>query len=217
MKTLQLLTILAFAFILQNNAFAQYPNPAQNQPTVVNDDQYNPNQQVPPVTEQPANVTVPDWAPTYDNAPQTQYYYMPDIETYYDVWNQEFVYLQDGNWLFSRTLPPMYSWYNLHSGHVVVLDRNVHQPWRHHELYASHYPRYYNRVTYPANGNIHPHGFDENTQRPIYRAAVRNQEIVHEERKIQDHPQRSMPVEYRDRNVGQPVRVEQHMTRPGRR
>ena len=45
------------------------------------------------------NVTTqPNWGPSgYDNV---NYYYMPDIETYYYVPKHQFIYLSGGNWVF---------------------------------------------------------------------------------------------------------------------
>ncbi len=40
-----------------------------------------------------AGVVLPDWAPAYGDVNLVRYYYFPDIECYYDVWNQDFVYL----------------------------------------------------------------------------------------------------------------------------
>ena len=159
------------------------------------------------VYEQPATVTPPDWAPAYDNAPQVQYYYMPDIEVYYDVWRHEFVYLEEGNWLFSATLPSMYSWYDLRRGHVVVLDHRVHRPWMHHELYVSHYPRYYHHVVYRTDEHGRPHGYNENSRKAIY--------DPHPEKEMpRTQPERRTPVQYQNKYVGQPVNVDKHMTRP---
>ncbi len=162
--------------------------------------------------QQPAVVTPPDWAPPYDSPAGVQYYYIPDISCYYDVWHHEFVYLDNGNWLFSPVLPPMYAGYDLLHGHIVILDRMVHHPWMHHELYASHYPRYYHHVVYPGReGYSRPYGFDENARKPIYvpaRDAGRHEVI---------QPARAQPVHYSDRNVGQPVHVEKEMMRPNHR
>jgi len=156
----------------------------------------------------PGVVTAPEWAPPYDNVGQVQYYYIPDIEVYYDVWNHEFVYLENGNWLFSPTLPAMYSWYDLRNGHTVVLDRQVHQPWLHHELYVSHYPRYYHHVVYGKTvEHPHTHGYDENTRKPLYNPHAT---VVVEK----EQPARRTPVQYKDKNVGQPVKVEKEMMRP---
>src|ERR1700743_3685180 len=65
----------------------------------------------------------PDWGPVgYD---QAAYYYMPDIDTYYDVNAHQYVYLQGNTWIHSGSLPPRYASFNLYSAHkVVVNDRN---------------------------------------------------------------------------------------------
>jgi len=74
------------------------------------------------VFSQPVQYSNPPWAPDYSGV---RYYYLPDIETYYDLANQDFVYLDDGQWLFSSTLPSVYSGYDLFSAFVIALDMNV--------------------------------------------------------------------------------------------
>lgn len=62
----------------------------------------------------------PQWGPAgYDYA---EYYYLPDIETYYYVPKKQFVYLNNGRWVFSSALPARYSGYNLYNGYKVVLN-----------------------------------------------------------------------------------------------
>jgi len=116
---------------------------------------------------QPArpNVVTPPWAPAYDNVGMVRYYYFPDIECYYDVWNQDFIYFEDGNWMFGATLPPSYSWYDLNTAFIVLLDYNVFEPWHHFNYYVSHYPRYYYRSVYRGRYEDADHplgGFNEN-------------------------------------------------------
>src|ERR1035437_6731627 len=82
-----------------------------------------------PLQAQEIRYTNPVWAPAY--YPGVRYYYLPDIEAYYDLSNQDFVYLDDGQWLFSYGLPPMYSGYNLYDAFIVALDLDVFQPWLH--------------------------------------------------------------------------------------
>ncbi|MFZ1261937.1 MAG: hypothetical protein WAT34_00390, partial [Chitinophagaceae bacterium] len=61
----------------------------------------------------------PDWGPVgYDRA---DYYYMPDIQTYYYVPTRKFIYLSGGHWVFSYNLPPAYRNYNLYTGYKVVV------------------------------------------------------------------------------------------------
>src|ERR1700721_26338 len=105
--------LFSVAFAMQNRLAAQDPNQAMQQ--AMNQDDYS----------QPAVVTPPDWAPPYDNPAGVQYYYIPDIECYYDVWHHEFAYMENGSWLFSPYLPAMYASYDLLHGHIVVLDRMV--------------------------------------------------------------------------------------------
>ena len=62
----------------------------------------------------------PVWGPTgYDHV---DYYYLPEIETYYYVPKRQFIYLNNGQWMFSTALPSRYSRYNLYNGYKVVLN-----------------------------------------------------------------------------------------------
>lgn len=192
--------LFSIAFAMQNHMVAQNPS-TQVMLQVSQQDDYS----------QPAVVTPPDWAPPYDNPSGVQYYYIPDIECYFDVWHHEYVYMDNGSWVYSRELPPIYAGYDLWHSHIVVLDYRVHRPWMHHELYANHYPRYYHHGVYPGReGYSRPYGYDENARKPLYapeRDAGRH-EFVHPAER------RPEPVHYRDRNVGQPVHVEKNMMRP---
>lgn len=127
------------------------------------------------------SIAPPVWAPYYDNVNRVRYYYFPDIECYYDVWNREFVYLEDGSWMFGATLPPSYSWFDLNTAFIVLLDYNVFEPWMHFHYYVSHYPRYYYRTFYRDNDrdiNRPMRGFNENDRASIYnnRRSVSNTE-----------------------------------------
>jgi len=126
-------------------------------------------------------VVPPPWAPQYDNVEQVRYYYLPDVEMYYDVWDHEYIYLHDGNWVFTASYPSYYNEYDVNTAFVVVLDRNVNEPWRTHQSYVSHYPRYYYRSVYDNRDNRRNsnttvinnyggvRGFNENVRTPIYR------------------------------------------------
>lgn len=64
-------------------------------------------------------VTLPDWGVAgNDNA---TYYYIPDIQSYYDTRSQQYVYMNDGKWMKTKTLPTAYKDYDLYSGYKVVL------------------------------------------------------------------------------------------------
>ncbi len=80
----------------------------------------------------------PNWGPYgYDNV---NYYYMPDIETYYYVPKHQFIYLNGGVWVFSSSLPERYRSYDLYRGYKVVI--NDPRPYQHHENYRARYAHY---------------------------------------------------------------------------
>jgi hypothetical protein len=64
--------------------------------------------------------TPPVWAPT---APVTvEYYFLPDIQVYYDVPARTYIYFGNGAWRRSRFLPSRYRGYNLAQGHTIYLS-----------------------------------------------------------------------------------------------
>jgi hypothetical protein len=77
----------------------------------------------------------PAWGPVgYDYA---NYYYMPDIDTYYDVPTHQYVYFDNNVWVHRAYLPVRYRHYNLYNGYKVVInDRN---PWLRHDVYRTRY------------------------------------------------------------------------------
>lgn len=80
----------------------------------------------------------PVWGPTVTTE---EYYYLPDIESYYDINQSQFIYLNNGVWIRSRSLPRRYRSYNLNTGHVVVLnDYHGHNPYT---LHKNHKVKYY--------------------------------------------------------------------------
>lgn len=64
--------------------------------------------------------TQPSWGPAgYSNV---DYYYIPDIQCYYDVRATQFIFLNNGVWIRSNNLPRHYRNYDLHRGYKVVLN-----------------------------------------------------------------------------------------------
>lgn len=61
----------------------------------------------------------PPWGPV--GYASVNYYYLPDIQVYYDVPASQFIYLNGGTWIRSRHLPGRYKNYNLYNGYKVVL------------------------------------------------------------------------------------------------
>lgn len=96
--------------------------------------------------------TQPQWGPAgYDYA---EYYYMPDIETYYYVPRKEFVYLSGDKWVFSPNLPPMYSNYDLYGGHKVVFKTpHAYKNFKTHKVSYAKYKNHKGQVTIKHKGN----------------------------------------------------------------
>jgi hypothetical protein len=64
--------------------------------------------------------TPPAWGPVgYSNV---DYYYLPDVEAYYDIRASQFIYFGGGRWVRSRYLPGPYRNYDLYNGYKVVLN-----------------------------------------------------------------------------------------------
>lgn len=62
----------------------------------------------------------PLWGPTgYDHV---DYYYLPEIESYYNIPKKQFVYLNGNDWVFANNLPARYSNYDLYNGYKVVIN-----------------------------------------------------------------------------------------------
>lgn len=80
----------------------------------------------------------PLWGPTgYDHV---DYYYLPDIESYYYVPKRQFVYLNNGSWVFNSNLPASYRNYNLYKGYKVVI--NSPKPYLHFKEQKVKYAKY---------------------------------------------------------------------------
>lgn len=87
-----------------------------------------------------ATLSLPDWGVA--GLHMATYYYIPATETYYDIKNKEYVYLKDGEWLRSSTMPAAYSDYDLYNGYKVVLT-DAKEPFPHYNYLKSKYPKTY--------------------------------------------------------------------------
>jgi hypothetical protein len=79
----------------------------------------------------------PIWGPTGND--HVENYYLPDIETYYNVPQHKYYYQQKGRWISSSSLPSRNRNFNLYNAHKVVVNEPT--PWRNHatnrDKYAS--------------------------------------------------------------------------------
>jgi hypothetical protein len=80
----------------------------------------------------------PAWGPA--GYQYVDYYYLPGIETYYNVPNKQFIYLNNGKWIYSAGLPSRYRSYNLYNGYKVVVNEPT--PYLRHAAYKVKYANY---------------------------------------------------------------------------
>ena len=168
------------------------------------------------------NYVPPPWAPPYDNESSIRYYYLPDYDMYYDVWDGQFWYAgSGGEWISSEGPPPQYAGVDFNGAFVVLIDRNISRPWRNYGYYRANYPAHgydhytdivaHNRiVTNIAPGHtLVPRAFNENTnrvtfmQRPgagVAHGSAGYHRVVHEVPMRSISP--SMPAESRKLNYG---------------
>lgn len=104
----------------------------------------------------------PLWGPVgYD---YVEYYYIPDIDAYYDVDAQMYVYYVDGRWENHRELPPRYRNFDLYHAHKVVI--NERSPWIHHDRYRTRYARYRGHYDQPVIRNSREERYWANPEHP---------------------------------------------------
>jgi len=83
----------------------------------------------------------PVWGPTgYDHV---DYYYLPDIEVYYNVPQRRYYYNERGRWISRSTLPSRYRGFDLYNSYKVVLNERT--PYRNHNKYRDQYASYKGR------------------------------------------------------------------------
>ncbi|WP_316766564.1 hypothetical protein [Pedobacter frigiditerrae] len=158
MKKLMLVAMLGIASLLNNTATAQININISAQPL---------------------------WGPTgYDHV---DYYYLPDVDSYYSVPKRQFVYLNNGNWVFNNTLPARYSSYNLYNGYKVVVNGD--RPYLNYNTDKVKYAKFKNyggkqlviknsndKKYYVVKG--HPHGMPPGQAKKIYSGNAKGKVIM---------------------------------------
>jgi len=84
----------------------------------------------------------PEWGPTGYN--DVQYYYLPDVEAYYDINSSMFIYSSGGRWIHRRSLPYRYRNYDLYNGYKVVMtDYHGNTPYTYYPQHRKQYTKGY--------------------------------------------------------------------------
>ena len=84
----------------------------------------------------------PPWGPVGFN--EARYYYLPDVEAYYDVPSSMFIYNNRGTWIHRSHLPGRFRNYDLYGGYKVVMtDYHGDTPYTHFKENKIRYGRGY--------------------------------------------------------------------------
>lgn len=84
------------------------------------------------------NIGQPQWGPV--GYAQAMFYYLPELDLYYDVANRNYTYYENGRWVSYRNLPRRYRHVDLYRTYKVVI--NSPRPWHNHRHYHDRYHRY---------------------------------------------------------------------------
>jgi hypothetical protein len=96
-------------------------------------------------TQVTVNVNVgspPPWGPV--GYTEVRYYYLPDVESYYDIHASRFICFVDGGWVHRANLPSRYKNYDLYDGYkVVITDYHGSAPYKHFKENKAKYAKGY--------------------------------------------------------------------------
>lgn len=109
----------------------------------------------------------PEWGPS--GYSDVDYYYLPDVESYYDIRASQFIFLSNGRWIRSGSLPMRYRNYNLYSGYKVVLnDFHGSRPYADYRVHKVKYYKGYRNEPQRniGNGNHNNHENHGNSGNP---------------------------------------------------
>jgi hypothetical protein len=95
--------------------------------------------------------TPPAWGPSGYN--DVRYYYLPDVEAYYDVQTSMFIYISGNRWIHRSYLPTRYRNYDLYHGYKVVMnDYRGNSPYSHFRQHKMKYAKGYRGAEQRNNG-----------------------------------------------------------------
>ncbi|SDD68454.1 hypothetical protein [Niabella drilacis] len=120
----------------------------------------------------------PQWGPYGYNYNQARYYYLPEINVYYDVYNKTYIYQDRRSWVTTRSLPRQYGNVNLYNTYKVVINNR--NPWRDNAVHQNRYSRYRNDHT---QVSIRDYAYRNNNNRKdknSYRNDPHNRDYAHD-------------------------------------
>lgn len=107
--------------------------------------------------------TPPLWGPS--GYTDVRYYYLPDVEAYYDIQSSNFIYYSGNRWVRRAYLPRQYRNYDLYHGYKVVMtDYRGNSPYTYYKQHKVKYAKGYKGTPQksignrPGNGNYKSQG-----------------------------------------------------------
>ncbi len=113
--------------------------------------------------------TPPVWGPPVQA--DVRYYYLPDVDAYYDINTSVFIYFYNGKWIERRHLPARFRNYDLYRGRKIIVHN-----------YLGNAP--YSHCNYHINKNKRERDFErmvDRTEKPHSKAAYFKQQKFHNE------------------------------------
>lgn len=135
--------------------------------------------------------TPPAWGPSGHS--DVRYYYLPDVEAYYDVQTSMFIYISGNQWIRRSYLPARYRNYDLYHGHKVVMnDYRGNSPYTHFKEHKMKYAKGY-RDSEQRNIGERDHGRNNNDgpQVRVYKNEKKNQHPAHNQEKRNSNDDRN--------------------------
>jgi hypothetical protein len=118
-------------------------------------------------------MTQPLWGPAgYD---YVEYYYIPDIDAYYNVPGAQYVYLQKKKWIITKDMPARYKDFNFYGAHKVVM--NEPKPYMNYRANKLKYAQYKGQHDQIAIRESHDQKYLAKTDHPEHSKWVSPQDI----------------------------------------
>jgi hypothetical protein len=150
------------------------------------------------------------------------YYYYPEIDTWYDIPNRRFVYFENGRWFYSDAISGKYRYYDIASAYKVQVTEK--KPYQHadayRQLYIAYYTAYQNRFRTKGVLAVHVENDDRmNEHMPVFnnRSVIPENSRTEERQTIRNKQvtESKMPVnnkssEIKSEEVYEPERFEEH-------
>lgn len=93
----------------------------------------------------------PPWAPAHGYRAKTKHIYFPDHNFYYDIERKNYLYLENGKWSVSVSLPSIFGKVNLGTSTQVQLEIGGHTPYQYN---ATHIVKYKKAKKPKGNKNV---------------------------------------------------------------